>query len=57
MTTADTRHTDSPASLVAIIRAARMAGDRELERAARRELSERHGIDLTFRRPQTEAAR
>ena len=38
----------SPAALVAIIRAARMVGDTELERAAKRELSERFRIKLTF---------
>lgn len=38
----------SPAALVAIIRAARMAGDRDLEKAAKQELSERFGIKLTF---------
>jgi hypothetical protein len=44
---------DSPASLVAIARAARLCGDRELERAAKRELKERFGIELTFTRQQT----
>lgn len=39
---------DSPAALVAIIRAARLGSDRDLERAARRELAERFGIRLTF---------
>jgi hypothetical protein len=39
---------DSPASLVAIARAARLCGDRELERAAKRELRERFGIELSF---------
>ncbi|MFM9965079.1 MAG: hypothetical protein ACKV2Q_28085 [Planctomycetaceae bacterium] len=38
----------SPAALVAIIRAARMAADKELEKAAKQELSERFGITLTF---------
>ena len=38
----------SPAALVAIIRAARTAGDRDLEKAAKQELSERFGIKLTF---------
>jgi hypothetical protein len=33
---------------VAIIRAARLSGDRELERTAKRELSVRFGIRLTF---------
>jgi hypothetical protein len=43
--------TDSPATLVAIIVAARRAGDRELEREARRQLEERCGVRLTFARP------
>jgi len=42
--------TDSPASLVAIIVAARRAGDRDLERAARRELTARYGVKLIFAR-------
>lgn len=39
---------NSPTELVAIIRAARMSGDRELERSAKRDLVERFGIKLTF---------
>lgn len=39
-----------PTALVAIARAAHQSGDRELERAARRELLERHGIILRFAR-------
>lgn len=39
---------NSPAELVAIIRAARLSNDRELERSAKRDLSERFGIKLTF---------
>lgn len=35
-------------ALVAIIRAARLSQDRELERSAKCELSERFGIKLTF---------
>lgn len=35
-------------ALVAIIRAARISGDRDLERSAKRELSLRFGIKLTF---------
>lgn len=35
-------------ALVAIIRAARISDDRELERSAKRELSLRFGIKLTF---------
>jgi hypothetical protein len=45
------RRSDSPATLVAIIVAARRAGDRELEREARRQLEERFGVRLTFARP------
>lgn len=45
---------DSPSSLVAIIRAAHMAGDKRLERAARRELDERFGIKLTITTPKPE---
>jgi hypothetical protein len=47
---------DGPPALVAIIQAARIAGDRELERAARRRLSEVFGVDLSFRRKRQEAA-
>jgi len=35
-------------ALVAIIRAARLSHDRELELSAKRELSEQFGIKLTF---------
>lgn len=40
----------SPASLVAIIVAARKAGDRELERESRSKLQERYGVKLQFAR-------
>jgi hypothetical protein len=40
----------APPALLAIIQAARSAGDRDLERAARRELAEHYGIELVFRR-------
>lgn len=43
---------DGAAALVVIARAARLAQDKTLERAARRELGERYGIDLSFRREQ-----
>jgi|WetSurMetagenome_2_1015567.scaffolds.fasta_scaffold247081_1 hypothetical protein len=43
----------SPATLVAILVAARKAGDRELERYARQELEREHAIRLTFARPST----
>jgi hypothetical protein len=39
---------ESPATLVAIIVAARRAGDRELERQARRKLQDRFGVKLNF---------
>jgi hypothetical protein len=42
--------TGSPATLVAIIVAARRDGDRELERQARRQLEERFGVKLSFAR-------
>ncbi len=47
----------APPALLAIMRAARLAGDRTLERAARQELAERFGITVTFRRPHQEVAR
>ena len=40
-----------PPALIAIIRAARRIGDKQLERAARKELAERYGIEVTIRRP------
>ncbi len=43
---------DGAAALVVIARAARIAGDKTLERAARRELVKKYGIDLSFRREQ-----
>jgi hypothetical protein len=39
---------ESPATLVAIIVAARRAGDRELERETRQLLAERYRVRLTF---------
>jgi hypothetical protein len=42
--------TDSPATLVAIIIAARRAGDRELERETRRRLDEQFRVRLSFAR-------
>jgi hypothetical protein len=52
----------SPATLVAIIVAARRSGDRDLERIMRQTLQDEHDVTLTFRRrdthqPQTEATR
>jgi len=43
----------SPGTLVAIIVAARRAGDRELERESRRQLQERFGVKLNFTKTQT----
>jgi hypothetical protein len=42
------RQTD-PATLVSIAKAARLTGDRDLERAARKLLRDGHGIELSFR--------
>jgi hypothetical protein len=40
--------TTTPPALVAVAVAARKTGDRDLERAAVRELREAHGIKLSF---------
>jgi hypothetical protein len=40
----------APSALLAIIQAARRAGDRDLERVARQELSEQYGIEVVFRK-------
>lgn len=42
---------ESPAELVAIARAAHVARDRDLERAAKRELLNQFGITIKFPRP------
>jgi len=42
------RPTATPPALVAVAIAARKTGDRELERAAIRELREAHGLKLSF---------
>jgi hypothetical protein len=39
-----------PPALLAIARAAHQIGDRDLERAARKLLRDRHGIKVSFRR-------
>ena len=44
----DSLTTDSPATLVAIAKAAHLTGDRDLERAARKQLEDRHGIRIRF---------
>lgn len=41
---------DSPETLVAIARAAHVAGDRRLEQAAKRRLQEQFGITIKFDR-------
>ena len=46
----DTPRTDSPATLVAIIVAARKTGDRDLEREMRQRLENRYGVKLVFAR-------
>jgi len=43
-----TKETQSPATLVAIIVAARRAGNRELEREMRRQLDQEFGVKLNF---------
>jgi hypothetical protein len=50
MTTEDRDRLGGPPALVAIIRAARAIGDRELERAARERLATVYGIEISFRR-------
>jgi len=47
---------DSPATLVAIIVAARKTGDRELERGARHRLEQDHGVRLVFARQMVKGA-
>jgi hypothetical protein len=56
-TTLERDYPDGAAALVVIARAARIAGDKTLERAARRELIEKYGIELTFRRKRQSGAR
>jgi len=46
----DESHADSPATLVAIIVAARRAGNRELEREMRHQLAQRFRVRLSFAR-------
>lgn len=41
----------TPATLVAILWAARQSGDRDLERFTRRELANRYGVEVTIRKP------
>lgn len=44
----------SPATLVAILVAAKRAGDRDLESYARHELEQRHRMRISFMRPTRE---
>ena len=55
-TTTPDRPTATPPALVAVVIAARKSGDRDLERAALRELRETHGIRLTWARLKREGA-
>ncbi len=49
--------TESPATLVAIIVAARRAGNRELEREMRRQLEQRFRVKLSFVQEQDQSSR
>lgn len=55
--TATNEASDSPATLVAIARAAHVVGDRELESVAKRQLSERFGIEISFAKERPTADR
>ena len=46
-----------PPALLAIMRAARQAGDRELERSARQLLRDQYGIEIVIRRTQEDGPR
>ncbi len=48
MSSSDPPVNNSPAELVAIARAAHVVGDRQLEKAARRDLLARFGIRIRF---------
>ncbi len=39
----------TPSALMSIVNAARASGDRDLERAAKKLLREKHGIKIVFR--------
>ena len=52
-----TKETESPATLVAIIVAARRAGNRELEREMRRQLEQRFRVKLSFVREQNDSVK
>ena len=52
-----TKETESPATLFAIIVAARRAGNRELEREMRRQLEQRFRVKLSFVREQNDSVK
>ena len=52
-----TKETESPATLVTIIVAARRAGNRELEREMRRQLEQRFRVKLSFVREQNDSVK
>jgi hypothetical protein len=52
-----TKETESPATLVAIIVAARRAGNRELEREMRRQLEQRFRVKISFVREQNDSVK
>lgn len=56
MHTTDTDNNNAP-TLVAIVIAARRAGDRDLERYAKGRLKEQHGVKLTFEMNATKQAK
>lgn len=53
MTTQPKPIQSDPSALVAIAKAANLTGNRGLERAARQELRDSHGIKLSFERPKS----
>ena len=52
-----TKESESPATLVAIIVAARQAGNRELEREMRRQLEQLFRVKLSFVRAPTDSTK
>ena len=52
-----TKETQNPATLGAIIVAARRAGNRELEREMRRQLEQRFRVKLSFVREQNDSVK
>jgi hypothetical protein len=49
-----TQSQNNPAELVVIAKAAHLTGDRDLEREARRQLLEKHGIRISWARNKQE---